>query len=88
MTTELTLEAGQLTSAYAETQGSRAFLVIHVDEPGRPSWVVELTLLRPRGLIMFPSVAAQRLHMNHHVGHAGKSLLQAAFDLGTQLVGA
>ncbi|MBA3818602.1 MAG: sigma 54-interacting transcriptional regulator [Deltaproteobacteria bacterium] len=42
MTTELTLEAGQLTKAFTEPHGNRAFLVIHVDEPGRPSWVAEL----------------------------------------------
>ena len=42
MTTELTIEAGQLTSAYVEPHGGRAFLVVHVDEPGRPSWVIDL----------------------------------------------
>ncbi|HLL20890.1 MAG TPA: FHA domain-containing protein, partial [Kofleriaceae bacterium] len=42
MTTDLTLDAGQLTAAYAEPHGSRAFLVIHVEESGRPSTVIEL----------------------------------------------
>ncbi len=69
MTTELTLDAGQLTSAYAETQDSRAFLVVHVDEADRPSWVVDLvdggevTFGRSRGAtIVVEHEKVSRLH--------------------------
>jgi len=69
MTTELTIDAGQLTSAYAEPQGTRAFLVIHVDEPGRPSTVIELadgsevTFGRSRGAtVMVDHEKVSRLH--------------------------
>ncbi|MDQ3338918.1 MAG: sigma 54-interacting transcriptional regulator [Myxococcota bacterium] len=69
MTTELTIDAGQLTSAYAEPQGTRAFLVIHVEEPGRPSTVIELadgsevSFGRSRGAtVMVDHEKVSRLH--------------------------
>jgi two-component system, NtrC family, response regulator AtoC len=69
MTTDLTIDAGQLTSAYAEPQGTRAFLVIHVDEAGRPSTVIEVadgaevSFGRSRGAtVMVDHEKVSRLH--------------------------
>jgi len=69
VTTELTLEAGQLTAAYQEPQGSRAFLVIHSEVGDRGSWVIDLvdggevTFGRSRGAtVMLDHEKVSRMH--------------------------